>query len=169
MILDDESAPDRSIAKLAELASTRLGEMSDLQNARGLHDVVAKFDRVRAGSNRVQVRPLWLVGAGAVAVLGLVLLLIGPSLWSGKPLTYAMSQGQIEAGGYFQSGMQSQPTIRFSDGTQVDLAAGARGRVASVDAHGARVMLDQGEAHVEVVPRSGAHWQFDAGDRKSVV
>jgi TolA-binding protein len=161
MILDDGSTPDPAIAKLAELARSRLGEMSDLQSARGLHGVVAKFDQVCASSNRA--RPFWLASAGAVTVLGLAFLVFGPSLWSSKPLTYAMTQGEIQAGGYFQSGMQSQPTIRFSDGTQVDLVPGARGRIASVDAHGARVMLDEGEAHVEVVPRSGAHWQFDAG------
>jgi TolA-binding protein len=163
MILDDKSAPDPSIAKLAELARARLGEMSDLQNARGLHDVVAKFEHVRASSNRAALRPFWLASAGAVAVLGLVFLMFGPSLLSRKPLTYAMTQGEIQAGGYFQTGAQSRPAIRFSDGTQVDLVAGARGRIASVDNHGARVMLDEGEAHVEVVPRSGAHWQFDAG------
>jgi TolA-binding protein len=163
MIRDDESTPNPSITKLAELARSRLGEMSDLQSARGLHDVVAKFEQVRAGSNRAKVRPFWLVSAGAVAVVGVVLLVIGPSLLAKKPLTYAMSQGEIQPGGYFQTGTQLQPTIRFSDGTQVDLVAGARGRIASVDANGARVMLDEGEAHVEVVPRTGAHWQFDAG------
>ena len=161
MIRDDEFAPDPSIAKLAELARNRLGEMSDLQSARGLHDVVAKFGQVRA--NRLQLRPFWLASAGVATVLGLVLLLIGPSFLARKPLTYAMTQGEIQAGGYFQTALQSQPTIRFSDGTQVDLVPGARGRIASVDDHGARVMLDEGEAHVEVVPRSGARWQFDAG------
>jgi TolA-binding protein len=165
MILDDEStaAPDPSLAKLAVLARSRLGEMSDLQNARGLHGVLAKFDQARAASRRTKVRPFWLVSAGAVAALGLVLFAMGPSLLASKPLTYAMTQGEIQAGGYFQTGMQSQPTIRFSDGTQVDLVTGARGRIASVDAHGARVILDEGEANVEVVPRSGARWQFDAG------
>jgi TolA-binding protein len=159
MMVDDEATPAPSIAKLAKLARTRLGEMTDLQNARGLHDVVAKFEKVRPRSTHL--RPLWLASAGAV--LGLVFLMFGPSLLSRKPLTFAMSQGKIQAGGYFQTGMQLRSTIQFSDGTQVDLAAGARGRIASVDSHGARVMLDEGEAHVEVVPSSGARWQFDAG------
>jgi TolA-binding protein len=165
MILDDQSTAgrDSSVAKLAELARSQLGEMSDLQKARGLHDVVAKFGQAHTSSNRVRVRPFWLVTAGAVTVLGLLFLVTGPSLLGKKPLTYAMSQGEIQAGGYFRSGMVSQPTIRFSDGTEVDLMTNARGRIASVDAHGARVMLDEGEAHVHVVPRSGAHWQFDAG------
>jgi TolA-binding protein len=39
----------------------------------------------------------------------------------------------------------------------------ARGRVASVDEHGARVLLEDGSAHVEVVRRPGARWMFDAG------
>jgi TolA-binding protein len=165
MIRDDESsavsAP--SIATLAGLARGRLGEISDLQNARGLHAVVAKLGQARANATRVRARRFWLASAGAVTALGLAAVVFGPRLAGGRPLTYAMSQGEIQTGGYFQSETQAQPTIRFSDGTKVDLMAGARGRIASVDAHGARVLLDEGEAHVEVVPRPGAYWQFDAG------
>jgi ferric-dicitrate binding protein FerR (iron transport regulator) len=112
-------------------------------------------------SSRVRSRRFWLATAGAVTALGLVAWMFGPSLLGSRPLTYAMTQGEIQAGGYFRSG--TQPAIRFSDGTKVDLMANARGRIASVDAHGARVMLDEGEEHVEVVPRAGARWQFDAG------
>jgi len=165
MIRDDESraTPDPSVAKLAELARGQLGEMSDLQKARGLHGVVTNLGQVHLHSSRVHRRRFWLATAGAVTALGVVAWLFGPALVANKPLTYAMTQGEIQAGGYFRSGLTAQPTIRFSDGTKVDLMANARGRIASVDAHGARVTLDEGEAHVEVVPRAEARWQFDAG------
>jgi TolA-binding protein len=165
MIRDDEisAAPAPSVAKLAELARGRLGAMSDLQNARGLHAVVTKFGQAHASASRGGVRRLWLASAGAVTALGLAAVMFGPRLVAGKPLTYAVTQGEIQAGGYFRSGTQAQPTIQFSDGTKVDLMAGARGRIASVDAHGARVLLDEGEAYVDVVPRPDARWQFDAG------
>ena len=165
MIRDDESGvgPDPSLATLAELARTQLGEMSDLQNARGLHGVVAKLVQVQRRSGRGSSRRFWLATAGAVTAMVLVAWMLGPSLLGKRPLTYVVSEGEIQAGGYFRSGMKAQPTIRFSDGTKVDLMANARGRIGSVDAHGAQVMLDEGEAHVEVVPRAGGRWLFNAG------
>jgi len=152
-----------AVETLAELARCRLGEMSDMQKARGLQRMVANLHQ--AGDRAIQVRKQRIVfaAAGAVMALGLFALVVGPRWLGGKPLAYAVSQGQIQAGGYFQIGPNHQPTIQFSDGTKVGLMANARGRIASVDAHGARVILDEGEAEVEVVPRSGARWQFDAG------
>jgi TolA-binding protein len=79
------------------------------------------------------------------------------------PLTFALDQGKIQAGGYFHAAAGSRPSLAFSDGTRIALVAGTRGRVAAVDALGARVLLDEGEARVHVVPRPGARWQFDAG------
>jgi TolA-binding protein len=165
MIRHDESGapPDPSVVKLAELARSELGMMSDLQKARGLHGVVAKLGQARASSSRDRARRFWLATAGAVTALGLLAWTFGPALLRSRPLSFAMTQGEIQAGGYFRSGAQAQTAIRFSDGTKVDLMANARGRIASVDAHGARVMLDEGEEHVEVVPRAKARWQFDAG------
>ena len=165
MMLDDESraTPDGPVAKLANLARNRLGRMSDVQEARGLRGVVASFAQARGGASRHFSRGFWLVSAGAVAALVLVAWLAWPSLLGNKPLTYAMTQGEMQAGGYFRAGAQVRPAIQFSDGSKLDLLAGARGRVASVDAQGARVMLDEGEAHVRVVPRRGARWLFDAG------
>jgi ferric-dicitrate binding protein FerR (iron transport regulator)/TolA-binding protein len=167
MLRDEESglAPDASVAQLAELAHDHLGKMSDVQEARGLHDAVASFARLgqmTAGKGRSS-RRFWLATAGATAALATLAVLVGPSLVRKKPLTFAMTAGEIQAGGYFRAGIASQPTLQFSDGTRLDLVAGARGRVASVDAHGARVMLDEGEAHVRVVPRADTRWLFEAG------
>ena len=167
MSLDQESglAPDASVAKLAELAHDHLGNMSDVQAARGLHGVMASFASCgppHAGKGRLS-RRFGLATAGTAAALALLAALLGPSLLRKKPLTFAMTAGEIQAGGYFRAGAKAQPTLQFSDGTRLDLMAGARGRVASVDAQGARVMLDEGEARVRVAPRPGTRWLFDAG------
>jgi len=56
--------------------------------------------------------------------------------------------------------------LRFSDGSVVELAAGARARVASLHADGADIVLESGRARVDVVPRRGAqraHWQIRSG------
>jgi hypothetical protein len=45
--------------------------------------------------------------------------------------------------------------LRFSDGTRVELEAGARARVVSLGRVGADVVLESGRAHVDVVPVRG--------------
>jgi TolA-binding protein len=160
-MVEEGSPVPASVDRLAQIAQHRLGAMSDVQQARGLHDAMAGFAGVSA---RTRFSPRWWAWRGAaVGALAVCALLIGPRFLRQQPLTYAMSHGEMQAGGYFRAGAVDGSRLQFSDGTQVDLRAGARGRVASVDTHGARVMLDEGEADVRVTPRPGAQWWFDAG------
>jgi TolA-binding protein len=101
--------------------------------------------------------------AAAMAVVGA--LFIGRH-WLGLhrvgPLSYAVEGGRLEPGGAIEANGATEPTLRFSDGTEVMFLAGARGRVRSVDEYGARIALI-GKARVDVVHWRGAHWLFDAG------
>jgi hypothetical protein len=45
----------------------------------------------------------------------------------------------------------------------LEFRAGARGRLRSVDANGARFAIERGTASVQVAHRPGAHWLVDAG------
>src|SRR5947208_4741701 len=47
--------------------------------------------------------------------------------------------------------------------SRIDLGAGTKGRLASVDEHGAHVAIADGSVAVNVVPRPHARWQIDAG------
>ncbi len=53
--------------------------------------------------------------------------------------------------------------LRFSDGTQVALSAGAGARVLSVETNGAHIVLEKGRASASVVHQPGTHWRVDAG------
>jgi TolA-binding protein len=168
MVSDESSGtpPKPPTAKLAELATGRMGEMSDVQDARGLTAVLTRFGEIsRRRASRFPRLPRLSALAGVAAAAAVVVggATLGPKLLHKRPLTFVMEGGEVQAGGYFRIGDHTQPSIQFSDGSTLALMAGARGRVASVDAQGARVMLDDGEAHVEVVPRAGARWMFDAG------
>lgn len=169
MSLDEpfEAAADSPVSKLAALAQDRLGQMSDVQDARGLAQLSAgaKLGWRRPGPWRglLRPRPVLLAGSLAALVVVLVTAALVPALRRRQALTYVMSDGEIQSGGYFRVGSLARPTLRFSDGTKLALLAGARGRLTHVDAHGARVTLDEGDAHVEVVPRPDAQWLFDAG------
>ncbi len=69
----------------------------------------------------------------------------------------------MQQDGSVQADTSSRPKVRFSDGTEVQLAEMARAHIVSVNEQGARVALDRGEVHARVVHRSEAQWLFDAG------
>jgi ferric-dicitrate binding protein FerR (iron transport regulator) len=79
-------------------------------------------------------------------------------------LSYTVDGALPPAGGYVRSSTEHQPLLAFSDGTRIQMTTGARARVLEVDRRGARVVLEQGRAHVEVVHRPGAEWRFEAGE-----
>jgi FecR-like protein len=100
--------------------------------------------------------------AGAMALL----LALGAAGWwrlhARDRLDYTIEGGQIAEGSLRARGAEL-PRVRFSDGTVLAFAAGTRARLLSVHRAGARVVLDDGSAQVDVVHRAGADWQIDAG------
>ena len=78
-------------------------------------------------------------------------------------LAYSVDNGAIGAGGYLRSFAGAAVSLRFAEKSELRLAAGSRGRLTSVDQRGARFAIEQGEAHVSVMPRAGARWLIDAG------
>jgi len=117
---------------------------------------------------RRQARPrgrmrLWVAAAalGVLAIAGL-----GWRLWRAGAtgaLTYAVAGGAIEESGYVRGGAHDGTRLDFSDGTRVNLGPGAKLSVASTGAHGARLRLQDGAAHFEVVHRPRAAWTVEAG------
>jgi TolA-binding protein len=144
-------------AQLVELAREELGEMSARRRAEGFLKLTARR------SPGVRHRRLVLSFAAALAVVALVL--VGHR-WLGfggaAALSYAVDGGRVDPTGAIEASGSAEPTLRFTDGTEVIFLAGARGRVRSVDEHGARIAV-MGKVSVAVVPWRGSHWLFDAG------
>jgi hypothetical protein len=84
-----------------------------------------------------------------------------------QPLTYAMNGGPARGVGSIPAapgGPATKPSVlSFSDGTRIQMAAEARGRVVELDKHGGRIALEDGRAQVQVVHRERAKWFFEAG------
>ncbi len=78
-------------------------------------------------------------------------------------LTYEIAGGSILEGGYLRESGDTGITLSFSEGTQVALAPGCRGRLRTVDAEGARVGIENGSASFEVTPTSGRRWEVEVG------
>jgi len=106
-------------------------------------------------------RGLLLLGAGAAALLAVFI--VGRGVQRGRPLTYAVGGGAVEQDGYIRRVSDTDSEVRFSDGTRVDLALGARVSVVSRGAHGARLRVEEGEARFDVVHRPHASWSVEAG------
>jgi ferric-dicitrate binding protein FerR (iron transport regulator) len=79
------------------------------------------------------------------------------------PLGYEVTRGLLSDSGYLRSTEPSGARLSFTDGTRVDLQDGSRARIAAVDAHGARISIENGHATLSVARRPGAAWYVDAG------
>lgn len=112
----------------------------------------------------------WVVLAAAAAVV------LGIVLWPpAGPPPLAFDVGPIESeapvgaptrgavGDWIAAPPEAALPLRFSDGSVVRLDANARARVAEVTARGARLVVEQGAAHVRVVHRQETHWDVEAG------
>jgi hypothetical protein len=71
--------------------------------------------------------------------------------------------GLVEANGYVVRAGLEPTELRFSDGTRVSLARGARMSVGAPGPRGARLRVEDGQAHFEVTHRPGADWSVEAG------
>jgi hypothetical protein len=103
-------------------------------------------------------------GAGA----GVALAAAGFVAWTAatRPpptLRYTVDGAAPPADGYVRSSAGRAPDLAFSDGTNVRVLPGAHARVVDVGRSGARLILEDGRAHVNVAHRPGADWQFQAG------
>jgi TolA-binding protein len=146
------AAPDQLTTHLARLAESQLDGAARIGDDAWLDQVPARVAAIR------RTRRLRIGGAAATFSLaaGIALFVLArPS-----QLTYAVLNG-AQSADYVLA--QEGTKIRFSDGSEVSLDSGAEAKIASVDAHGARVNLRQGEAHLEVVKQRETQWYVDAG------
>jgi ferric-dicitrate binding protein FerR (iron transport regulator) len=98
----------------------------------------------------------------------LLLLTVGGAAYAWKShstgrLRYDVTGGLLSESGYVRSTGPSGARLTFSDGTEVDLQDGARARIAAVDAHGARLAIENGHAALNIARLPGAAWYVDAG------
>src|SRR4051794_40470006 len=89
---------------------------------------------------------------GASLAMGVVAVAMGVRFARGpRPVTYAVGGGAAEQGGYIRGVGTTGSNVQFSDGTRIDLARGARLSVLARAGDGARLRVEDGEAHFEVV------------------
>ena len=150
-------------AELAQLARKTLGQMSGAQQARGLDAV-----RGHGARRRAERRRRLLALGGATAAMTAAAFLLAPRVLQRMhegppPLALEVESGAIGAAGAIVPRDDGPAALHFEDGTVIRLGSETRGRLASVDGHGAHVAIENGSAHVSVVHKPKARWLIDAG------
>jgi TolA-binding protein len=158
----DSGMVPATIERAAEFVRSASAPMTLAQSESGLDLVRARL----AGRQRQRVRLFRLsaVGVGATAC-ALLWVFAGARIVAPKTtsLAYQVEGGEIVDGGYLRSLGSAGVRLRFAEGSELEFLAGARGRLRTVDANGARFAIERGTASVKVAHRPGAHWLVDAG------
>jgi transmembrane sensor len=130
-------------------------------------------DQVRERLERTIMLPArpWARRIGVTATLiAAVLALAGVafvvrSRKGAEPLRVMAGRGGDVAplGSFIEAPENDLLSLRFSDGTAIDMSPRSRARLAQIDARGAHLLLESGGAHVEVVHRPAASWLLSVG------
>jgi ferric-dicitrate binding protein FerR (iron transport regulator) len=136
------------------------GHVDGDQHEHGKQQLLAALRERRRRSSRH--RPRWLLAAAALIILAGA----GGLAWKrhgAARIAYEVSGGLVSDSGYVRSTGSSGARLIFTDGTRIDLQDGARARIASADAHGARVAIENGHAALNVARTPSGRWFVDAG------
>jgi len=78
-------------------------------------------------------------------------------------VTFTTAGSEGLAGAWLATSSTSELPLAFSEGTELVMAPGSRGRVEELGRSGASFLLERGEVRAHVVHRSGTSWRFLAG------
>ncbi|HTV20168.1 MAG TPA: FecR domain-containing protein, partial [Polyangiaceae bacterium] len=141
-----------NVRDLVVLARRRLTGAPPKRHAASLESVERRF----AGAQR---RRRGLFGAAASGLIGVGCVLCLLLANRGETLRVEVLSGSTRP-----SGPDECALLRFSDGSEVAIGAGALLRIAALRAHGAELQLEHGSARVDVARRPGALWRLRAGE-----
>jgi hypothetical protein len=116
------------------------------------------LDALREPARSSRLR--WTAGLALAAALAILVVVL---VWPRAPLRYSIEGARTAESGYVSAPSQSPAVVRFSDGSVATLGAGSGARIIDVTPKGARILLEDGSADVEISPRDGARWSIEAG------
>jgi len=143
---------------MAQEASSDDLSRSEQEGLLRFEAAVAERSADRGAPSRT--RRFGLAAFGAAAAAAAIALFIN---YRSSVQAFEVANGSVSSGGYIRPTASESTQVRFADGTEVVLESGARTKVAEVYTHGARILLEDGKARLNVMPRVGAKWLVDAG------
>jgi hypothetical protein len=156
--MTDVNDSHRTLTELVGAARAAFGDGLSGQEQAGL----VRFEQAVARRTLRSTSRAWMFGFGLVAAgatAAAVLMVKRPD----STLTFDVVNGSVSDGGYVRAKASGGTELRFSDGSSLALEPGTSTRVTDIDAHGSRVLLESGRAHVNVTHRPAAKWVVDAG------
>jgi transmembrane sensor len=153
-----------------ELRDAVTGSLESVRNARG--GLARVRERLRNEEASRFRKPMKLRHGRVIAIVTSLAVAAGAVLAirqvsADAPLAFRVERGQTAeqgvVGAFIGAPKGAEIPLVFSDGTRIGVAPSARLRVAEVEARGARLILENGEAHVNVVHKASTRWRIDAG------
>ena len=136
------------------------GHVDGDQHEHGKQQLLAALRERKRNTSRH--RPRWLLAAAALIVAAGAAGLAWKRHGTAR-IAYEVSGGLVSDSGYVRSTGASGARLIFTDGTRIDLQDGARARIASADAQGARIAIENGRAALNVARAPSGRWLVDAG------
>lgn len=154
--LEHELRELRPVLELARRAASA-PENATVTRAGRARIAAAAIQAPKAPGSRIRAVVVLAAALGALA-MGVVV------FQRSRPLGYevlgAESSGTV---GYVGARANSQAELRFSDGSRLFAAPGARIRVEETEKQGARILVEKGTLSVSIQHRSESSWRFGAG------
>jgi len=151
---------DSALSRLGRLGRAQLsGEVSPDKESESRW----RFREILAREASASGTTRWLVGAAAAAAVTVTAFFAWRS-FSHPPLTFEVDRPAVANQDYLLVPITSPSAhVHFSDGSDLTLEPGTRGRVAALRADGAAIGLESGKASLRVVHRPEARWSVNAG------
>lgn len=153
MIRGDPPSAERAIERLVVLAREAPPAGLSPQEAAGLQRLEVALPLARRRSRALKIAYVAAIAAAA---------LLFAVLRRDRALTYQVANATVSEGGYVATAT-AEAYLRFSDRSELEVAPATRIRVAGLEVHGARVMLEGGTLHVRIRHLPHAAWTLEAG------
>lgn len=156
--MDDLKSRLARLGKTVATVSDRSADPATLPNAR------RRWLSASATEKRSRRPAIWVSLAAAACLAGALLLFA----WSRRAPAVSFTVGGPDAAGAVGQWVAPESTapldLRFSEGTVVTLAPGARMRVTETHARGATLLIERGAIHAAITHRNAdTRWSLQAG------
>jgi hypothetical protein len=148
--------PIEGVAELARRAATRAAHETDEALAR--QRFLSRLDAELVSPRRARGALSWALPAAAAVCVAAAIVLF----FRARALTFTVEGAEL-SGQYLSAPAQASASLRFSDQSSVVVTPGSRLRIEDTSSHGARVLLERGQASVRVVHAGSTAWTFAAG------
>jgi hypothetical protein len=152
----ETSTSDEGAAALGRLGRVLGGAVSDAEGAAGRERLFVALAKRRTPRLRLALLAALVSVTAAAAAFFFV--------QKTAPLDYRVSGPLVVDEGWLSvAGDRGAVSLGFSEGTEIELGPGSKGRVAEVTSSGARVVLGKGRLRARVVHVPRARWAVAAG------